>query len=92
MNTYLLFAYESYYPGGGMNDCKGVFSAENDEQATAKALEVFKASDPRDNWSLVRLTSDSYVDVAYDFYPLVKSKWKALLTKDLSKVGIEPQK
>ena len=33
MTTYLLFAWDEFYPGGGMADCEGVSVAESDDAA-----------------------------------------------------------
>lgn len=43
MNRYLVFAYDTYYPCGGMNDLKGHFQTE--AEARAFALSFYKEGD-----------------------------------------------
>lgn len=63
MKTYLLFGFDTYYPGGGMDDCRGVFSANNDDEAIAKAVELIKVQTRYFIYQLGRLEGDSLTEV-----------------------------
>lgn len=67
MNTYILFAYDQYYPGGGAGDCLKVFTAATDAEAIAVARDTI-GSRHYDYTDLVRVTETELVTVEYDFH------------------------
>lgn len=55
---YLLFAFDDYYPAGGMGDCLGVINAADDAHAVDRAREILKGERHRDCVELVRIDPD----------------------------------
>ena len=59
MNKYLLFAYDCFYPNGGVSDLKGVFNSHRD--ALDKVWEIEKASDfTYDHYQIYDMGSNEY--------------------------------
>lgn len=52
MKKYILFKFDTYYPGGGMNDLSGSFDTIEKAKASAIDCDVFQIVD-RDTWCVV---------------------------------------
>jgi len=62
---YILFAFDSYYPCGGIGDCIGIILADSDKEAILKAKDLKKESDHLDYWELIKIEGNVYT--ALDF-------------------------
>lgn len=58
--TYILFAFDAYYPAGGTSDIQKVFTAPTDTHAIAQAAEtLIEANHNPDYWELAAVEEDS---------------------------------
>lgn len=84
MNKYLIFGYDDYYPGGGMNDCLGIV------QGVSEMLVLLNKNRPENIQICLMTDLRQQLNMRFDFdeYPihsldlLFRLKANDILNKD----------